>query len=348
MVGIALTSLFTVVLATAREQAARELAENFPIDFQLDAVSHGGGDDNLPAALDRDLRSSGAFSVVARSRLDYVWTPDGEQLAVAALQPATADTRAPLPVEVVRGTLASLGPGTIAVRARYAYAHDISVGADLALATYGGGSIPARVVAIYDDAPVQGDLLMGWSQFARYLGPRGDQVLLRRAPDTGATAARQALDRVLTAYPLVSVTSQADRREQLTLGLQQRLAQFGALLALSTVIAILGIMDTLALSVLERSGESALLRALGLSRRQLRVTLVGEAVLMALVGAVLGVAFGVGVGWLTAQSLIQAYGHGTPSIPVVALLGYVALAAAAGALASLLPARSFRVAGAPY
>ena len=180
---------------------------------------------------------------------------------------------------------------------------------------------------------------MEWSDFAVQFGPRGDQVLLRRASGVTAAAAGAALDEVLMRYPLVSVTSQAERREALTAALDKRLIQAGGLLGMSILIAILGIMDTLALSVLERTRESATLRALGLGRRQLRAMLLVEALLMALVGALVGVAFGLVFGWLTAFELIDAYGQGAPSVPVLQLAGYVTLAALAGMLASVLPAR---------
>ena len=334
MIGIALMSLFTVVLATAREEADREIAENFPIDYTLDAVSDNDGTDVLPASLVTALRARGEFGTVARSRVDAAFL-DGEQTTVSTIEPA-ADGLAP---EVLAGGLESLRPGTVAVRRALASFSGIDVGDTVGVTTNASRHWDPRVVAIYDDAPIEGDVLMEWSDFADQFGPRGDQVMIRRSAGTTAGAAGAALDEVLTRYPLVSVTSQAERRDTLVASLNKRLVHAGGLLGMSTLIAIIGIMDTLALSALERTRESATLRALGLGQRQLGGMLIVEALLMALVAALVGVGFGIVFGWLTAFELIDAYGHGAPTIPVLQLAGYVALAAVAGVLASVIPAR---------
>ena len=356
MIGVALVSLFTVVLATASDQAERELAENFPIDFELDAVSPfpvGSGPvpgtgpattgatlpDSLLAALDRRPE----FDVVVRSRLDYLNDRGGLPIAISAIDPRSAsrtgdDPAAKIPVEVLKGSLDGLGPGTVAVRTSYADSHGVTVGDTVGFAG-NGRQYAERIVAIYDDAPVEGQVIMAWNEFNRIFGDHGDQILIRRSAAVDAARAEQALDQVLTAYPLVVTTSTADRRADLTRGITQRLAQFDALLGISLVIAILGIMDTLALSVLERTRESATLRALGLSRGQLRATILVEAIVMSLIGGAIGVAFGILLGRTMALSLVDVYGHGGPTVPVPLLAGYVVLAGAAGALAALVPAR---------
>jgi putative ABC transport system permease protein len=334
MVGLALVSLFSVVLATARDQANRELAENFPVDFAVKPVSEGSSRSSLPDAVATELGRRTEFQSVVRSRVDLLWIGDGT-LTVSALQPG----REAQSVEVMAGSLGGLAPSTVALRRGYAYDHDIEVGDTISGRSYADRLYEAKVVALFDDAPVEGEVLIGWSDFGNLFGPGGDQLLVTRAPGVSAADARVALDTVLDQFPLTSVTSQAERSEQLTSQLEQRLTQFGVLLGISIVIAILGIMDTLALSVLERTRESATLRALGMARRQLRGMLMVESVLMALVGATIGIAFGVSVGWIAAGSLIDTYGHGAPTVPVVRLLSYVALAAVAAVLASLIPAR---------
>ncbi len=347
MIGIALMSLFTVVLSTAREQADLEIAENFPFDFVLDGVSVTRGQDVLPDALVAGLRQRSEFDTVARTRIDAAFI-DGDRTTVSAIEPPAASDSVPpgdgarpdgLEPEITDGRLADLAAGTVALRRAFADDAGLGVGDTVRVDDFDDRGWDARVVALYDDAPVDGDVLMDWSDFAVHFGHRGDQVLIRRASGVNAAAAGAALDEVLIQYPLVAVTSQAERREALTAELDKRLIQFGGLLGMSTLIAILGIMDTLALSVLERTRESATLRALGLGRRQLRVMLLVEALLMALVGALIGVAFGLVFGWLTAFELIDAYGRGAPSVPVLQLAGYVTLAALAGMLASVLPAR---------
>ncbi|GAA1429546.1 FtsX-like permease family protein [Microlunatus lacustris] len=119
------------------------------------------------------------------------------------------------------------------------------------------------------------------------------------------------------------------------------LAVATGLLGVAVLIALIGVGNTLGLSVLERTRESALLRALGLQRRQLRGMLTVEAVLLALVGAAVGVVVGIAFGGVGAASLARETGMGAVhlAVPVLQTLGVVAVAGLAGALASVLPAR---------
>ncbi|WP_019483041.1 FtsX-like permease family protein [Arthrobacter sp. TB 23] len=112
-----------------------------------------------------------------------------------------------------------------------------------------------------------------------------------------------------------------------------------ALLAVAVLIALIGVANTLSLSVLERTRESSLLRALGLTRGQLRGMLAVEAVLIAGVAAAFGCLLGVVYGWLGVQSALGAITPVTPSIPWAQLVGVVAVAVVAALLASVLPAR---------
>lgn len=113
-----------------------------------------------------------------------------------------------------------------------------------------------------------------------------------------------------------------------------------ALVGLAILIALFGITNTLSLSVIERTRESALLRAIGLNRRQLRSMLALEAVQMALVGAIVGIGLGVLFGWAITGAFIKSSGGaGVVVYPVGRLALYFVIAAAAGVIASLLPAR---------
>lgn len=111
------------------------------------------------------------------------------------------------------------------------------------------------------------------------------------------------------------------------------------LLAIAVVIALIGVANTISLSVLERTRENSLLRALGLTRGQLRSMLAIEAVLIAVVAALMGATLGVLYGWLGAQSALGSFATVTATIPWLQILAVVAIAAIAGLLASVLPAR---------
>jgi len=133
------------------------------------------------------------------------------------------------------------------------------------------------------------------------------------------------------------VESLADWREKITGAVDRIIAVVAGLLAFAILIALIGIVNTLSLSVFERTPESAVVRALGLTRGQLRGTLLVEALLMAVVGAVVGVPFGVLYGWITTGVMFKDNTL-VMHVPVGQLAGYIAVAALAGVAAAVLPA----------
>jgi putative ABC transport system permease protein len=335
MVGIAPLSTFAVILTTAQVQAGRELAENFPVDFVLTHPDSRTGRVPISDAQVSKLRTIPQLGGVTLSRVIYTIV-NGTSAQVGAVEPGSLGTR--VQPEVLEGELEGLPPGTVAMHNAFAAGHGLVLGDTVKLGDQ-GTTWSARLVATFDDSAIPGVVLANWSDFTQNLAG-DDYVLISRAPGVPAATAAAALDEAVADDPIAVVSSTAQRRDSLADSLGRRLAQFDVLLGVSMVVALLGIANTLALSVVERRRESATLRALGLTRRQLRGMLLAEAVLVAIVGAVIGVIFGIGFGWISADQLIFAYGHGAPTIPIGRIATYVGIAALAGILASLLPARA--------
>ncbi len=345
LVGVAVMAMLSVLVASARDQGERELAENLRIDFVVDAV---GTDtrDTLATTLDTRLRSGPEFETVIRTRLDHAWLA-GAPVSVSTIAPHQPDTS----TEVIAGALAdtligvaattptAAGRMPVAVRTTLAYPRGLALNDPIHLTTFAGTPIDGRVAAIFDDSAVSGDLIIGWPEFTAAFGDRGDQLLLRRSTVSTVEQARAALDQALRDYPYASISSRAERRAQLTDQWNRRLGQFSALLVACTIIAVLGITDALMLAVRERIRELSTLRALGLSRRGLRVTLLIEAQLTAFVAAIVGVSCGTALGWLMSYALISRYGHGLPTLPVGQLVGFAVLASIAASIATIAPAR---------
>ena len=116
------------------------------------------------------------------------------------------------------------------------------------------------------------------------------------------------------------------------------LGLFYALLMLAVVIALLGIANTLALSIFERTRELGLLRAVGMARSQVRSTIRWESIVIALFGTTLGLGIGTFFGWAIVQAMADQ-GIDTLTVPTTSLLVIAAIAAVAGALAAVMPAR---------
>jgi putative ABC transport system permease protein len=333
MVGVGVLATVSVLLATASEQSRKELGENFAADFQLTSVDvkMGNGKATVPPALAETLTRDARFAAVTGMRGDlgivnnsgiYLWTAQ--------------EFAGPLKPEVLHGSLDTLGNGNVAVDLAYAEERGTGLGSVLEI-----DSNSYTVVAIYDDAPSSAEVLLSWADYANLRGPSDpEEIIVALADGVTAAQGQEAIDTLLASYPLVEVSGKAQARAELTETFDRLLGIFTALLGVSLLIAIFGIGNTLALSVWERSRESATLRALGLSRAGLRSMLLFEAVLMALVGGGAGLIFGGAVGYVASMGLIQYYGHGSPVLPFGQFAGYLAAGALAAAIAALLPARA--------
>jgi putative ABC transport system permease protein len=165
-------------------------------------------------------------------------------------------------------------------------------------------------------------------------------VFVNRAPGASVAASRAAVDAATASDPLLAVNTIAAYKATLASRVNQILTLFGALLGLAVLIALLGISNTLSLSVIERTRESALMRALGLTQGQLRRMLLTEALLMAALAIVLGAGLGVTFGVVMVHAFVRSTdGQGLLSIPYSHIALYAAIAVCAALAAAALPAR---------
>ncbi|PZR82891.1 MAG: hypothetical protein DLM65_02970, partial [Candidatus Aeolococcus gillhamiae] len=163
-------------------------------------------------------------------------------------------------------------------------------------------------------------------------------VVLKSAKGVSVAESRAAMKPVLDSFPNVELKDQAQYKASVTSKVDQLQALIGVLLALAIVIAVLGILNTLALSVLERTRELGLLRAVGMSRRQTRRMIRWEAVIVAVLGAVLGLVIGVFFGWAVVRAIADT-GINTLRVPGGQLVAYVVIAGLLGVGAAVFPAR---------
>ena len=163
-------------------------------------------------------------------------------------------------------------------------------------------------------------------------------VLAKVSRDTPLAAARRSLGRVVAAYPNVKLYDRADFKREQARRVDIALGMIYVLLGLTLFIALLGIVNTLALSVLERTREIGLVRAVGMSRRQLRRMVRWESVIIAVLGDVLGLVVGLLFGWALVRAL-HDQGIGRLVVPVAALAAFPVVAGLAGVAAAVFPAR---------
>jgi putative ABC transport system permease protein len=163
-------------------------------------------------------------------------------------------------------------------------------------------------------------------------------VFVKLAPGVSASAGRRAIQGVLAAYPNVTLMDQTQYKAQQEQQVNQMLNLVYGLLALAVVIALIGIANTLALSIYERTRELGLLRAVGATRGQLRSMVRSESLVISLLGAVQGLVLGVLFGWAIVASL-HSQGITHLVFPVGQLLAVAALAGLAGIVAAIAPSR---------
>ncbi|MEU5696059.1 FtsX-like permease family protein [Actinosynnema sp. NPDC020468] len=327
MIGVTIVAMITVVANSAKETANAEVDQRFPADY---TVASAVRTRPLPTSIADDLAKVPAVAKVAPQVEIYgksgYFTGVGKDSFGDLVRPT-----------VVSGSLDALVDGTIAVGEDYAQQQGLKVGSTAKLET-DSGSGDLEVVAVVKGQRMSDGFVTLPTAFRVDPAKGGyDSVLIKLKP--GVADGRAQVEKVTDASPLAVLDSAAETKAQLGTQLDQVLAFIWALIGLAVVIALFGIANTLTLSVLERTRESALLRALGLTRGQLRLMLVVESVLMALMGAAIGMVLGVGFGWVLTEALSQSSIDVDLVVPYGQIGVMLAAAVVAAVLAAALPAR---------
>ncbi|MFE5593364.1 ABC transporter permease [Streptomyces sp. NPDC056549] len=340
MIGLALVAGLSVVGSSMVASATEELDRSVGADF---IVQSGTGQPIVPQAQAAVAKAPGLDHVTAYKWVDAKVTDPHGQVSTADLAATDPTYVKDLRRETTAGTLTeAYGEGAMSVGSDYATEHRVKVGDVLTVAFKGGDTAKLKVAAITADTGQvdKGAMYTSIATVTRHLP--ADRVpnsllVLASAKDGQETQAYQALKDALAPYPQYKVSNQADYKEELQNQVGQLLNIVYGLLALAIVVAVLGVVNTLALSVVERTREIGLMRAIGLSRRQLRRMIRLESVVIALFGALLGL--GLGMGWGTAaQKLLALEGLGVLEIPWPTIVTVFIGSAFVGLFAALVPA----------
>ena len=231
-----------------------------------------------------------------------------------------------------------LGRGEALIEEQFAETHGIGVGDGYEVATPSGGAAYLTALGIYRDPTIlQGS--MGTLETLGSISAARDPESLLVAIDDAADAAavEGAIEDSLARFPTIKVENKAEYQQTIETQLNQIVYLLYALLAMSIVISLFGIANSLFLSIHERTGELGVLRAIGATTNQVRRVIRYESVITAVIGGLLGTAIGVLFAWLLIQSLSE-FGFGL-SIPVGQLLIFLALAVVVGVVGAIAPAR---------
>ncbi|QIM21828.1 FtsX-like permease family protein [Phycicoccus sp. HDW14] len=332
MIGVSLVTLMSVLGASAKASLDKSLAEDIVADYVVSSVVGQG----FSAAITDTVADVPGVAEVVRVRGARVELKGDREFATGVDPAGVVRVARP---DVTAGSLEALGAGDVALSTAHARDLGLRIG-DPVTTSFAGTEVSGRVVATYEpDAVLQADVTMSLTAFdALGVPPTDRSAFVVAEPGTDRPALKRALDAAVADLPTVGVADQEEFAAEQRRPIDQLLFIVYALLGLAVVIAVLGIVNTLALSVVERVREIGLLRAVGLSRRQLRLMLRLESVAIAVLGAVLGIVLGLAFAVALQRSLADD-GIDVLSIPWLQLAGFVAVAALVGVLAALWPGR---------
>ena len=334
MVGLALVSTIAVFGASLSKSATSSVDQAINADYIITSSSAGaGGFSNSVAATASAIPGVTAVSNVYSGEFEL----QSSLVTTTAVSTDHLAKTVKLRIDAGSGT-AALSAGELLIDTTTATTKHLSVGSVVPVKFAETGNTTMRIGGIFKPNALIGNYLVGDGfLLSHFNAPLPVAVLIKSGTTSGATA-HAITDGLKTAYPNLLIQTRAQFEKAQAQQVNQLLGLVYALLALAVVIALIGIVNTLMLSVFERTHEIGLLRAVGMKRRQIRAMIRSEAVILSLFGAIIGVIVGTALGTAFAASLKQQ-GITDLVIPYVSLVVFLFIAALLGLGAASWPAR---------
>jgi putative ABC transport system permease protein len=333
-------------LGTIREQVDRSFAHDFTVQ------SIGGGPETgesfqLAPGIGRQIARLPGAQVVSSLRTRFVALPrthvEASNGLAIGLDPRTYRQvdKSDYKGASAAAAMAGMARGGVVAGPAFASAAGIHVGSVITLRGT-AGTVRAPVVAELNSLTVMGGMVIEMSQATQQAvyGPMNDtQLLVKAGPGQAKALERETQTLLDRRYPNLELLSSVDAKKQIESHINQQFGFFNAIILMAVIVSLLGVINTLAMSVIERTREIGVLRALGSSRWLVRKSLLDESLLITLAGAIVGVLTGLVIG----AAWIAGLGELMPGIsfrfPVGATLTVAVVAVVLGSLAAILPAR---------
>lgn len=333
MIGLALIAMASVVAESLKESFRAELGSTMMADYVITAQ----GDFAFTNQLASQAAALQELTDVSALRWGTVRI-DGSEKTAAGVDLTVALDLVDLGVRD-GDVAASADAGTIVVSDDVASDRGVAVGDTIEVEFVARGLQPFTVGAIYENTFFAGDYLFDLSAWEANFSSQDDNAVLARvATGVDPASADVALEPLRDAFPQLQFETRSEWNDRLEGELDSLLIVINVFLGLAIVIALLGIANTMALSVLERTREIGLMRAIGTTRRQTRTMIRLEAAIVSLFGALLGVVVGLLFGWMAALAIPESI-ISRIAIPGPTLVVYVVIATIAGLVAASFPAR---------
>ncbi|SDM20373.1 FtsX-like permease family protein [Allokutzneria albata] len=300
--GVVLVSAVLVGMSSIQASSADRLASQYPAAVQVGMTgSRTEGIDPALAEKVRKLPETGAFALVSQGYVKLGTTTTTVAGMDVASYPPVAQTNAD------EGALKDLAPGTVAVSRTFAEKFGVKFGQTLPVAgdgSGGGQQLQAKVIAIYRGNTALGSAVLHPDDLVK-VSPRSKPIAMLVDPAGGVDTEKlqSAVKSALAGTTSLSVTAPGDAKAEMEEMFNTMTLIALGLVGMTVLVAVVGVAVTLSLSVVERTQENGLLRALGLTRGGMRATLAWEAVVFGACAAVLGLLLGVLYGALGIKSL---------------------------------------------
>jgi putative ABC transport system permease protein len=334
MIGLGIVSMFLVVNASLRASLDDSVDNRFSGDLVIDSGTGWLGD-GLSSYVADEVAALEEVDAASALRVGFAEV-GGSAVALGGLN---ADTGFDLfDVEVSAGDVSRLDHDGIAVFSGTAQAKGWQVGDRVPVVFGDTGAVDLTIEAVFDSKDLTGAYVVGTGVFDAHLPEVGDsQIWIRLADGVDVDEARAALDPIVAGYPSAEVQDLDEFKAAVKAQYDVILVLVNALLALTILIAMIGIVNTLVLSVVERRHEIGLARAVGASRGQIRSTVRWEALLIAGLGLAAALAVGVFFGWVLVHALADE-GFGVFALPAAQLVGFAAVTGVLTLAAAVVPA----------
>jgi putative ABC transport system permease protein len=331
MVGIALVSAMSVFGASISASATSS------VDGALKANLIVTGTNSGPGSFTRSLADELAtLPGVNASLIAYGGQFEVRQSVESLKGVTTQGLSQTVNLHLISGNIGSLNQGELLMDSSTAKSDHVSVGDKVPVKFALTGASTMRIGGIFKANALIGSYLVGQDFYlAHYTQPLPGAVLLKTNAGNVAQSVENTVERILKPYQTVQVQTKSQFEKSQISGINALLGLVYALLALAVFIALIGIVNTLMLSVFERTREIGLLRAVGMKRRQVRAMVRSEAVIISVFGAVIGIVVGTGLGLALVSSLKLT----NSSVPVRSLVVFLVLSALLGLVAATWPAR---------
>jgi putative ABC transport system permease protein len=328
MIGLALVSTIGVLAASLNASVDDVVDDQFTADLLVQSPTF------LPFSTEIGDRIATLDGVGVLTRQQFTSARyDDASVFVSGVDERFADV---FDLDVVSGTDRVAGGGAV-VTTDFADEHGLALDDTVDLAFPGAQRLRATVVGVVEPSEVTSEITVPLDALAAAGVLRQDTSLgILLAPGADPGAVHDRVDEAATPAPIVGVYDKTEFADEIRGQVNQLLYIIYGLLALAIVIAVIGIVNTLGLSVIERTREIGLLRAVGMSRARVRRMVTLESVTIAVLGAVLGMALGLVVGVLLQRALSEDLT--SLGLPVGQLVAFLVVAIVVGVLAAVVPA----------